>query len=198
MSSIPVNGSEPAPTVLGYAPPALGMHSGPLHASATGMQSARQGASVPVVGIVVVTGTLVVTGVDVVGVEVVGVDVVGVEVVGVDVVGTVVTGTSTVGVAAGGAVVESLVSLAAAVGTRTTRTTSAAMMAMDGFTVVSQSMWCGVPDDEPVLRAPRSPRQQRRKWSESPSVTCLSRQKRQVVAPVSMSPHDALDEIGSI
>ncbi|MCW2921476.1 MAG: hypothetical protein JWL76_1350 [Thermoleophilia bacterium] len=157
MSSMPVNGSEPAPaTAVGYAPPAVGMHSGPSHGSAVGMQPCMQGPSSAVFGIdvvVVVVGTLVV----VVGtlVVVTGVDVVGVEVVvtGTSVVVVVVTGGVVVDVLVSldAAVVVSLVSLAAAVGTRTTRPTSAAAMAMVRFTVVLPNRWCCVPDDEPVL-----------------------------------------------
>jgi hypothetical protein len=104
----------------------------------------------------VVVGTVVVVvGVDVVGVEVVVV-VTGTSV-DVVVVGTVVVGTVVVVdvlVSLGGAVVVSLESLAAAVGTRTTRPTSAAAMAMVRFTVFLPNRWCCDPDDEPVPVSP--------------------------------------------
>ncbi len=136
MSSMPVKGSAvPAPTV-GVKPPAVvGMHSGPVHASATGMQSVTHGASVPVVGtvVVVVDGTVVVVGVEVVGVDVVGVVVCGTSVVGVDVVGVSVV---VVLVSLDGAVVVSLLSFADAVGTKTTRPAIATAIAMVRFTVV--------------------------------------------------------------
>lgn len=190
MSPMPVNGSDPEPTVGVKAPPAVGMQS--MHASAVvgmpsavGMQSVRHGASLPVSGRVVVLGRVVVVGtsvavvvtgtsvtVVVTGTSVTGVVVAGTSVTGVEVAGTSVTGVVVLGEAeTGGAVVESLVPLATADGAAMTKAAKTTAVAMIRFTVILSPavvQYLG----RTGLRDRRGPAVQER--PESPSVTHLS------------------------